>query len=228
MKRKNKPVRKLFKYYKDFVEALGKIEGKYIAFKPFYSDDDKIRNSKDPRVKYAERVFAYEFYHQYRIIMDRKKKRYNNIQLNGEQEKDVKEFTAIKKSLNRFSPDLILHGSLSNTEKQYWICEIKMNHNPYPFEDLFKIGLYYTNEVKFNYYIFLYVGDSDNLMQNVIVKMIDYIKKEIKDKDQNFKKLLGDTICIFYNPSTTDDDQKVQAEWLCNILIDHGVVQASK
>ena len=234
MKRKDNPVSEEFDYYEDFVKALVNTKGDYIAFEPFYTDATKIKNSKDPRVVYAERIFAYEFYHQYRRIMDDydekygDESKYHDIQLNGEQIKDAVEFTAIKDGLSTFSPDLILHGSLSNTEKHYWICEIKMNHNPYPFEDLFKIGLYKTNKVNFKNYIFLYVGESDNLMKEGIEKMVDYIKKVKSEKKRKYKKLVDDTICIFYNPSTSDDDKKVQSQWLCNILINHGVELADE
>ena len=75
---------------------------------------------------------------------------YKDILLNGEQTKDGEEFNAIKKGLKTFSPDLILHGSLSTKDKQLWICEIKTHHNPSPFKDLFKIGLYRDSNVVFN------------------------------------------------------------------------------
>ena len=93
-----------------------------------------------------------------------------------------------------------------------------MNHNPKPFDDLFKIGLYKKSDVEFENYLFLYVGDFENIDKEK-AKMADYILEHKNDED-NAAGFVNDTICFFYDPSNKD----VQAEWLCNILLDHGVV----
>lgn len=228
MKRKDNPVSEEFDYYEDFESALEKIEDEYIAFRS-YSVNKKKEGEHAPSVVYPERIFAYEFYHQYRRIMDGRKKRnnYKGILLNGEQTKDGEEFNAIKKELKTFSPDLILHGSLSTKDKQLWICEIKTHHNPSPFKDLFKIGLYRDSNVVFNNYIFLYVCNCENQPKEVKKRMSSYIKRQIKNKKHTIDDLVKNTICFFYN-NCEPKGKRVSAEWLCNILIDNGVVQATE
>lgn len=219
MGEKTESVEKEFKYYDDFKHALTKIDKEYISF--YLSlKSNRIEDENDPRVKFPERIFAYEFYHQYRRLMEDKEYGrtdfYKDKILNGEQEKQGARFEAIKGELDRFTPDLILHHSVSDTSGQYWICEIKMSHNPKPFDDLFKIGLYKECGVKFEYYIFLYVVDFEELGDEK-AKMANYILKHKGDDDP--KKAAGfvnETICFFYDPLKKD----VQAEWLCNILLD--------
>ena len=62
----------------DFLRALRKVDSGYYMY-PIKDD-----NGKTDR-KYPERVFAYEFYHQYRKIMEGKRDVYSGLYLNGEQ-----------------------------------------------------------------------------------------------------------------------------------------------
>lgn len=221
MDRISDPVSKVFKkYYKDFVKALKEVKEDYITFYLSIITEGVIQDENDAKVKFPERLFAYEFYHQYRKIMESKKRKkwYKGKILNGEQVKTGKRFNAIKGKLKSFTPDLILHSSVSTIEDQCWICEIKMNHNPKAFDDLFKIGSYIENDVEFKYYIFLYVGNFENIDEEK-AKMADYIRKHENDPE-NAAGFVNNTICFFYNPIAYLEKDKVTAEWLCNILLD--------
>ena len=70
-------------YMDDFLQALCNVDLGYYMYSPAHTGNaDRVRDEV-----YTERIFAYEFYHQYRCIMDSddKKKRYIGISLNGEQ-----------------------------------------------------------------------------------------------------------------------------------------------
>lgn len=165
-----------FAYLDDFLCALSKVDKKYVL----YTYD--IDSNDNEKLKYPERVFAYEFYHQYRLIMEDKKTLYNSLYLNGEQPKS----SLVWKGLAKITPDLVLHGKIGEEdetgESQKWLCEIKMLGNPNVVNDLEKIK---NDEcmLKFNDYIFLYVGAT---LQN------------LKDKLEgcNKEKLNCHTICV--------------------------------
>lgn len=159
----------------DFLCALSKVDMKYVLY-PFRED-----------YKYPERVFAYEFYHQYRLIMEEKKEKYKSLYLNGEQPKSSK----VWEGLAQITPDLVLHGKIGEKDdtgkSQKWLCEIKSISNPQIINDLIKIENDETI-LKFQNYILLYVGAT---LQNLKDKL------EGCDKD----KIDNNTICIcaFYD-----------------------------
>lgn len=181
-------------YIDDFLSALSKVETDYILYA--IPENSETKES----FKYPERVFAYEFYHQYRLIMDEKKEKYRGLYLNGEQPKSSK----IWEGLANITPDLVLHGKIGEKddtgESQKWLCEIKMKSNPAIIQDLKKIK---SNEsvLKFQDNFFLYVGAT---LQNL---------KDVLDKS-DMKQMNVDTICVcLYH-----DDDGIQIA--CRRLLD--------
>ena len=120
-------------YIKDITNALKKVGQEYVI----YIDTEGSNKNKN-KIKYTERVFAYEFYHRYRCIMERKKEFYKGLYLNGEQPKNGQ----IWKGLAAITPDLVLHGQINipdySGESQKWLCEIKMAGNPKIIDDIKK------------------------------------------------------------------------------------------
>lgn len=165
-----------FPFYEEFMAALRKVGKEYISY--------TVTINNKTEVKYSERIFAYEFYHRLRSKIGNKA-----VKLSGEQEKDGRLFM-IENSDYKFIPDLVLHSSIDSIFEQYWICEIKMLGNPRPFQDLVKINNYVQKNVRFNNYIFLFVGAT---LKDVKRKMFNYIKKHLDGS------LYDDTICIFFN-----------------------------
>lgn len=166
-------------YAEDFVNALKEVNKKYICY--------AIDEEHPEKYKYPERIFAYEFYHQYRKIMEGNPSRYEGVYLNGEQYKGNKEHP-IAEELSKAAPDLVLHGNLSavNENTQYWLCEIKMHDNEDALDDLCKLKRISQGRLKFRELIFLYVG-------------VQYESK--KDAIINYKSnhdCFGKTICVFY------------------------------
>lgn len=165
-----------WEFMDDFLLSLCKVDRGY------YMYSIKDGNGKTDR-KYPERVFAYEFYHQYRRVME-KKKYYCGLFLNGEQRKDHQ----VADYIGDFAPDLVLHSRLDNktTDGQKWLCEIKMKDSVNPLSDIEKFRKMKT--LRFDNYIFLYAG---SCLANLLLK-IDYkLNKGIINKKSD-----GSCICI--------------------------------
>ena len=139
------------------IKALSNVEDSYLGRDMIFVQEDK-----DNVIKYAERVFAYELYHQFRCLM----KNDCNYYLNGEiKKKYIKEIEKI------CYPDLVLHGNHDSIEKgtQYFLCEIKMASNSNLLEDLKKIAKLSESELYFQEYIFLCVGLSKEELEKKFV-----------------------------------------------------------
>lgn len=165
-----------WEFMDDFILALCNVDRGYYLY------SIKDGNGKTDR-KYPERIFAYEFYHQYRKVMENKNN-YCGLFLNGEQRKDYQ----VADYIGDFAPDLVLHSRLDFILEggQKWLCEIKMMDSVNPLSDIVKFREMET--LLFDNYIFLYAGSClGNLLQKIQYK----IKKESISK-----KTDGSCICI--------------------------------
>ena len=143
-------------------------------------------------IKYPERVFAYEVYHQLRDIMQEKTEKYDDVYLNGEQQKS----SEVVDDLSKCTPDLILHRRIYDCkqEDQLWLCEIKMKGNPDAMSDLMKFEK--MEALNFQCYIFLYAGV-------LFSEMVDVIgETKIQSNNGTFDK----TICI----SSYNDGENIE------------------
>ena len=161
----------------DFLRALRKVDSGYYMY-PIKDD-----NGKTDR-KYPERVFAYEFYHQYRKIMEGKRDVYSGLYLNGEQTKERK----VANYIGDFTPDLVLHSRLDGMceGSQKWLCEIKMIGSGNPLSDIEKFSK--MEKLNFDEYIFLYAG---SCLPNLLLKIQNKIKIGEISRESD-----GNCICI--------------------------------
>ena len=139
-------------YMDDFLEALCNVDLGYYMYSPAHTGNSgRVREEV-----YTERIFAYEFYHQYRCIMDSddKKKRYIGISLNGEQTKTRE----VVPDLERCAPDLVMHNKIgaADSDGQLWLCEIKMAKSHDALSDITKFHKMLS--LQFKEKIFLYAG----------------------------------------------------------------------
>lgn len=136
-------------YMDDFLDALCNVDPGYYMFSPAHTGNARYVREE----VYTERIFAYEFYHQYRCIMSGNGK-YHDIFLNGEQTK-TKE---VVPDLERCAPDLVLHKKIeaANPEGQLWLCEIKMARSQDPLSDIKKF--HDMASLQFKEKIFLFAG----------------------------------------------------------------------
>ncbi|MBR6187892.1 MAG: hypothetical protein IKQ59_02890 [Prevotella sp.] len=166
------------KYIDDVICALCGVTSKYVLY-PYCENENG-----EKQYKYPERVFAYEFYHQYRMIMEKNPEKYSGLYLNGEQQKS----SQVWKGLAKITPDIVLHKHIDKPdytgESQKWLCEIKMQGNPNIIDDIKKIK---EKEaiLKFSDYIFMYIGSN-----------LDNFKNVLNDANLSLTDVLIHTICI--------------------------------
>lgn len=176
---------KLSAHVNMLIEALSKVDKIYWGDGSIFAKQDK----KEDATKYAERVFAYELYHQFRSLMTDDCGYY----LNGEIKKDNEIF---EWEMNRNCyPDLVLHGNLYNIEdgSQYFLCEIKMAHNPYLLDDLDKLARLSDSNLGFQDYISLCIGISKT-----------ELKEKIDNQRRDNRKFNNETLCICRKDNVID------------------------
>ena len=131
-----------------------------------------------------ERSFAYELY---RTWYETKP---SNLVLNAEITKIIEEkfekraFEIFEKEIERFYPDLVLHGGQKDHDHQEIICEIKVvgsNFNPTSLlKDLRKLKAYTTkDDVLYHEFLtgifILAGGDSDKIAETLTAEAVDLI-----------------------------------------------------
>ena len=185
-------------YLKDLMSALEQVHSVYRKWSLHkFSPDGETEIIQD---SYCERVFAYELYHQIRLIMEPKPgtiiERYNGVYINGEQVKTDCFFKNLFEGLfevsdkfkekgNKIIPDLVLHKDLGSVESgdQIYLVEIKMGGNEDALCDLSKLSFLKQSNLRFDLYVFVYVD-----------KSIDTLKSELKKIDTN--GLSNEIVCI--------------------------------
>lgn len=169
-------------YMDDFLKALCNVDLGYYMFFPAHTGNA----NHDREEVYTERIFAYEFYHQYRCMMDCDEnwERYKCISLNGEQTK-TKE---VVPDLERCTPDLVMHKKLgaADPEGQLWLCEIKMAKSYNPLSDITKF--HDMASLHFKEYIFLFAGACKE-------RLLIYIKDKVESGEISSEND-GNIICI--------------------------------
>ena len=127
-------------------------------------------------VERLERVFAYELYYQWSIIIDRLNKKRelgDKYILNGETEKTMSHFEENPEK-SRTYPDLILHKSIDKAKGQAIVCEIKRKGNftkgglGDDINKLRKFVCKLQNEYTFSFGVFILTGDK---MKTILEKM---------------------------------------------------------
>ncbi|MFC0878880.1 hypothetical protein ACE01N_19965 [Saccharicrinis sp. FJH2] len=164
------------KYFLDFLIALLKVESHYMIWPYGLNDNDS---------QVGERVFAYEFYHQWRKVSDQF--HYENLIINGEIRKDGSIYR--HDNLGQVYPDLILHEQQNNMNQQRIACEIKtskaINHTngrKHFKRDLLKLSQFHR-ELRFEYCIFLQIMDLDNCLASSIIPYLLRIQEQLSDLD---------------------------------------------
>lgn len=167
-------------YFIRFIEALSNVDESYLKYETYKFEGELLV----PVIKRAERVFAYELYHQYRLIMPNAP----YYVLNAEVFKDNKIFQS--EDIQSCYPDLVLHRDIGHIDEgtQYFLCEIKMSSNSQLVNDLSKLTKLakFTN-LSFEYYIFLCIGLDEDGLRNIILK---------KCEQKPSLKFSGDVMCV--------------------------------
>jgi hypothetical protein len=127
-------------------------------------------------VERLERVFAYELYHQWSILIDKQNKERNTGDeyiLNGETEKTMSHFGKDIVKVRTY-PDLVLHKSMDLPRGQAIVCEIKRRGNftkgglENDIKKLRDFVCKLQNEYTFGFGVFILAGDN---MKSIFEKM---------------------------------------------------------
>ena len=183
-------------YIEDLCSALEEVSPEYKKW--ILYNTDASGEVKETQESYCERVFAYELYHQLRLIMEpcrgHVEERYRELILNGEQVKLDNFYKHLFEGLSKLSekfkkegenkiiPDLVLHKNIGTIDKdgQIYLVEIKMGENTNALDDLEKLTLLTKSELYFHFYIFVYVDKSiDELKEMILHKGVDVFSKNI-------------------------------------------------
>ncbi len=174
-------------------------------------------------VPHLERVFAYELYRNWgNVLSDMQEELVLNgeidkiININGiEYEDDSADSTDGKGNVVLY-PDLVLHHSQSDDNKQLLICEIKRSHNlngSKLFADMYKVSCYLTKGIfgegknHFKYGVILLVDSDLSLITDKIRNDTEITVKGKSGKirfahfikDGNLSPSFGRIVCIAYD-----------------------------
>ncbi len=147
--------------------------------------------------KYFERLFAYEFYHQFRILIENKKVDFGGAVLHAEV---PKEYQRCFKKGNGKIPDFILH--VPDKSLNLAVLEFKLATNLGKIDhDFDKLLDFHNNAaLKYENIIEVVIGDT-----NQLEKATDTIKK-YNDED-------GETIVIIYFNTETWKSNKTEIQY---------------
>lgn len=163
---------KISEHVQMLISALSNVGDDYIGY--------DVNKDDETSAKCAERVFAYELYHQFRSLMDDNCGYFLNAEIKkGSQ---ILEWETKQDCY----PDLVLHGNPLHIDPktQYFLCEIKMDYNKLILNDLDKLAKLFDSNLHFQNYISLFIGIS---------------KEELERKIRNQRKerkLNDKTLCI--------------------------------
>lgn len=209
------------KWFVFLFNSINRVDQSFIKYN--IEDVDHVGASKVIGTKaHLERVFAYELYRQWMNYLE--KNGIRNLVVNGEIGKYIKDEFAKdleyngKKERDNF-PDLVLHKSQGNDEKQIMVCEIKREgvKDGDLLLDLYKLSCYTSEKIfwkkPFNYGVFILEGNNASLKQLKIkkgttVRFKDNITSiEEWMENEKFKKNFSKIICVSYNGIKLEYDQ---------------------
>lgn len=171
-------------YLKHLIAAFNLVEKKYFCTWAFNDFPEKAQKKERKKyVQFIERVFAYELYHQYRIIIDSNPKAYKDLVLNGEVRKNGFKDSMICK--NHIYPDLVLHKNQTDNTKDYQKLFIEIKSNSFTSKqlenDLNKLFVAVSDRLNFENAIFVCINQNPT---NVLDDLKKLIKKKDTDKSQ--------------------------------------------
>jgi len=164
-------------YLKDLWNAFKNVDKKYysgLAFSNFSSKYDELK--KEEYKQFVERVFAYELYHQFRVIIINNSQQYDNLVLNGEITKNGFDDTVLGKA--RIFPDMVLHKSNTDNspKNQKLFIEIKVQPDARIGTDIKKLFVAVSPRLNFENAVFICINNNkvELKIKKHIIKNMDY------------------------------------------------------
>lgn len=166
-------------YLKDIQTAIDHIDKKYFVWKD-YGTTSIVE-------KMQERVFCYEFYHQFRKIMENNGDKYGNLTLTAEIGKYYAE--KCNKQAKKY-PDFVLHEGQDNISQQEFVIEVKTEagiNKDNMCTDICKL-ISCRKELNYKYGIFVGVNMSVQDIEKILNKIV--ISQNVSEEC-----ILKDDIC---------------------------------
>ena len=208
-------------YLDDVLEAIQRVDVHYFKWDDFGSEHLLDKEEM------LERVFCYEFYHQFRKIMECKNNKYHKLRLNGEIKKGIalgyqsivetikKDTEEIKKDTEEVKdsqekdryPDFVLHEAQETDNIQELVIEVKTKNNLNSnnlLYDLLKIDAM-ISQLKFKSGFFIVENMDNKELRNKIKTVLG----NLKNKDIDIKNLCK----IYFIATDSVRDDKCQEKF---------------
>lgn len=201
-------------YLDDVLEAIQRVDVHYFKWDDFGSEHLLDKEEM------LERVFCYEFYHQFRKIMECKNNKYHKLRLNGEIKKEIAlGYQSIVKTIKKDTeetkdsqekdryPDFVLHEAQETENIQELVIEVKTKNNLNSnnlLYDLLKIDAM-ISQLKFKSGFFIVENMDNKELRNKIKTVLG----NLKNKDIDIKNLCK----IYFIATDSVRDDKCQEKF---------------
>ena len=181
---KNEIIPEPLTYLNDLAEAVLKVTEYYCNWQ-----------ARHIALQQAERVFAYELYHQFKLLIASKRE-YEGIRFDGEIGKQIHQQanncgTTINTRQLVYSPDLVLHKSQTDilTVNQKLIVVIKARNitDIELSKDIIKLNHYITT-LNFQYAVFISVNTNKSTIERKLKRLLPFPSDKVLVS--NFKKII--------------------------------------
>lgn len=174
-----------YTYLVDVVKAIQNVDPAYFVWNDFFTKDKEGKAM-------LEHVFCYEFYHQFRKIMECEcnSKTYHNLIFSGEIKKNIALNCPLIIENNNENPnekdrypDFILHNAQDSIDKQELVIEVKTKNNITAdncLYDLLKIDKIIGN-LAFKTGIFIAINMDNKELKDIIINALNKKHHEIKN-----------------------------------------------
>lgn len=164
-------------------------------------------------IQKPERIFVAELYHQLRVLQEQNVEIDFLRNLSFHQEPNKQGYFNMphspclpKKTINRISPDLVLHKSQNNSEaqNQLMVCEVKMEGATRENidKDLRKLVFYKMSRLRFKHSIFIYTGSKLSIEHF----LLERLPLENYRNNHSLVKCLEENKILFALPINKKDD----------------------
>nr|WP_322626182.1 hypothetical protein [uncultured Flavobacterium sp.] len=160
-----------FQYIKDICLAIKNIDERFYG-----SRVGHIYLSDEIKEQVIERVFAYEFYHQLKLVSKKTDRldSYSQLQIDPEVSKYIQGYTF---------PDLVIHGNQTDYELQKVIIEIKISDHGT--DDILKL-LEYMHMLNFDFGVFICANIHYTTLSKEIKRQYN-LSRKFKNIIEDFK-----------------------------------------
>lgn len=180
-------------YLEDIKKAIRNVDKNYYSWKDWclMMKNTNSQSLSDELICMKESVFCYEFYHQFRMLMEKDQK-YEGLFLNAEITK--KELDDVKNKIKY--PDFVLHSGQDNNNVHKFVIEVKTSEyikanapeNNINSDIVKLLDFIKKNGLKYEFGVFIAVNMSNKDLKEKI--NFNLINKKTNKDDANYEKII--------------------------------------